>query len=399
MAESSSHINGADCAAFWHVQTGRSRVQRLIASDGFRGEYPYAGVVVVAENCAPGEDGSASLAVETVRDVFAEGVAYGVEDALRDSFQEASDAIREKGLGGCSAAALAFSATHIWYALSGNCRLYRIDSDGVRCLVYDKSIATEMKLSSDHPDYLKKVREMNWWMGAESSGKPACGHSRIRKDTTYLLMTAGSWVQFEHARPILLRKGSRKTLQGWLTTLARDLKLAYRRQGGALAAVSGSEAKSSGNISWKWLTLVIGLLAIAGYLVLGNPFGEKSTSERADLFQEDSISNIVMPLHPDSADTTSSGSVFMGLMPDSASLSLHADTLPCILDHLPLAAAFIGDGGVSLPPDSFSVRINLNPDAQWENFSPGIYHIAGDTASGILAGILSERFPTLNWSS
>jgi len=386
--------------AVWHVQPGRSRVQRKTVADGFRTEYPYAGVVVVSENLSPDEDSSASIAVETIRDVFAEGVAFGVEDALSESFEEASDLIREKKLGGCSAAAIAFSATHIWYALAGNCRIYRIDSDGVRCIVKDRSRASEMNMQPDHPDYIKTIRNMDWWLGAPSEGKPVCGHTRLRRDTTYLAMTSSSWIQFEHISPILNRKGIRRTLNGWLTSLSRDLKLAYRRQGGALAAVSGARVRSGGAISWKSIGIAAASLLLAGYLVFGNPFTcNDQTSLRSDLFSGDTVpEEIVQPIMADStaddAETATDVSI-LSMFADSMSSDSSETLLPDISDEIPLPTVFIGESAVPLPADSFLISTNAEPDIQWENFAPGIYSINGDSASEILAQSVSALYPEL----
>ncbi len=399
MAKGSDSNTGAYSSSVWHVQPGRSRVQRKVVADGFRTEYPYAGVVVVAENQSPEEDNSASIAVETIRDVFAEGVAFGVDDALEDSFQEASELIRNKQLAGCSAAAVAFSATHIWYALAGNCRIYRIDSDGVRCIVQDRTRAADLNMAINHPDYLKTVRDMEWWLGAPEQGKPVCGHTRLRKDTTYLLMTAGSWIQFEQTKPVLHRKGARKTINGWITSLSRDLKLAYRRQGGAMAAVSGARARDGGTVSWRSIGVAALSIALAGYLVFGKPIScQEEEGQRADLFSADTVpEEIVRPLVPE-ADTSSTEDTVGGGMLASFNDSLAASMEPAVPDissELPLQTAIIGGTDVPLPPDSFAVSVNTEPDLQWENFSPGIYSLPGDTASAILA----RRFPccSLPW--
>lgn len=386
--------------AVWHVQAGRSRVQRSAVAGGFRTEYPYAGVVVVAENISPEDDNSASIVVGTVRDIFAEGVAFGVEDALDESFEEASDLLGKGELGGCSAAALAFSGSHVWYALAGNCRIYRIDSDGVRCIVQDRSHASDKNMQPDHPEYSKKVRNMDWWLGAPTPGKPVTGHTRLRGDTTYLVMTSGSWIQFEHLRPVLHRKGVRRSLPGWITSLARDLKLAYRRQGGALAAVSGVKTRTGGTVSWKALGTAAAAVALTGYLVLGKPFScSREAGERSDLFSSDSVPlEIIQPIMPDSTagpvQTEHQGSLFthfaQGIQQDSVE-----SAVPDISPVLPLQTVFVGGAADSLSPDSFAVNVNREPDIQWENYAPGIYSISGDTASELLALSVSLIYPEL----
>lgn len=388
----------------WQLQNGRSRIQRGLAADGFRGDFPYAGVTVVAENKDPEENSSASIAVETVRDVFAEGVAFGVEDVLRDAFQEAAEIIREQKLSGCSAAAIAVCGTHIWYAMAGNCRIYRIDSDGVNCFVQDQSAANEINMSPDHTDYYKKIREMKWWLGSPEQGKPICGHARIKQDTTYMILTAGGWTQFENSANTIHRKGTRKTLDGWLGSVTREMKLAYRRQGGALGAVSGLKKKRMKSFPWRSSVYIAAFLGLMGFLVFANPFSrssENSDSERTDLFFSDSsLEDIVQPIAGDTTSDAGPQEEFglLGLVSGSQ-LFREDDTVePAIIDisaDLPLQMVQIGGSVPSLNPDTFSVNLNAEPDTLWENFTPGIYAIRADTASLLLAQTISLSYPGL----
>jgi hypothetical protein len=375
---------GAGCSVAWQLQNGRSRVQRGIAADGFRGNYPYAGVVVVAENRVSEDDSSAQIAVEAIRDIFAEGVAFGVEDVLLGSFTEAADNIRSKKQSGCSAAAIAFSGTHIWYASAGNCRIYRIDSDGVDCIAYDQSNAGEIKAPPDHTSYSRKANELKWWLGSDAAGKPVCGHSRIRQNTTYIILTAGGWIQFENNAVSIQKKAVKKTLAGWLASLSRDMKLAYRRQGGALGAVSGVVNGGGSCFPWKSWTSVTVFLGLIGYLVFANPFFTgNDTDEKTDLFFPDSAEEIVQPIPEHSAIAADSLLYSeQGLKPD-------------IRAELPLQVAQIGGTVQELSPDSFVVCFNSEPDLQWESFSSGIYCIKGDTASTVLAQSINTLYPDL----
>lgn len=401
MKRQSNDRPGAGCSVAWQLQNGRSRVQRGIAADGFKGDYPYAGVTVVAENRNSEEDLSASISVETVRDVFAEGVAFGVEDALRDSLLEANEIIHDKKLGGCSAAAIAFSGTHIWYAMAGNCRIYVIDSDGISCVVRDQSAANELNMSPDHPDYSKRIRELKWWLGSPREDKPVCGHARIKQDTTFLILTAGGWIQLESKTTAVHRKGVKKTLDGWLSAISREMKLAYRRQGGALGAVSGANGGGGGSIPWKSWVYVAGFLGLIGFLVFANPFSsDVAIEDKTDLFSADSVEEIVQPIFADTASSTSisHNSGVLGTFADSL---LHAveetedPLIPDITAELPLQMVQIGGILPALSPDTFLVSLNPEPDIQWENFAPGIYSIRGDTASSTLAQIVCSEYPDL----
>jgi len=372
-----------------------------MAADGFRGDYPYAGVTVVAENRIPEDNSSALIAVETVRDVFAEGVAFGVEDALRDSLLEAAGIICDKKLSGCSAAAIAFSGTHLWYSIAGNCRLYKIDSDGVSCIVHDQSAANRMNISPDHPDYYKRIRELEWWLGSSAPNKPISGHARIKQDTTFVIFTAGGWTQFEKNTTVVHRKGIKKTLGGWLSSLSRDMKLAYRRQGGALGAVSGVKKGSVSSMSWKSMIYMAAFLGLIGFLVFANPFSISSeTDVKTDLFSSDSMEEIVQPIV---ADTVSS----IEILEEPGLLSIVSDslfytgqeitelTVPDITADLPLQVVQVGGDVPHLSSDTFAVSLNFEPDLQWENFAPGIYAIRGDTASFMLAHVISPAYPGL----
>ena len=395
---------GAGCSVVWQLQNGRSRIQRGMAADGFRGDFPYAGVTVVAENKDPEENTSASIIVETVRDVFAEGVAFGVEDVLRDAFQEAAEIIRDKKLSGCSAAAIAVCGTHIWYAMAGNCRIYRIDSDGVNCFVHDQSAATEINMPPDHTDYYKKIREMKWWLGSPSQGKPVCGHARIKQDTTYMILTAGGWTQFENTANTFHRKGTRKTLDGWLASVTREMKLAYRRQGGALGAVSGLKKKRRNPFSWRTSVCITAFLGLMAFLVFANPFSrssETSDSERTDLFSSDSSrEDIVQPIAGDTTPETASHEEFwlLSLVSDSLFFSENDSAEAAVLDisaDLPLQVVQVGGSVPSLSRDTFAISLNSEPDPQWENFAPGIYAIRADTVSLLLARTISISYPGL----
>ncbi len=402
MNRQQSNQAACECSVTWLLQNGRSRIQRGMAADGFKGDYPYAGVTVIAENRLSEEDSSATIAVETVRDVFAEGVAFGVEDALLDSLMEAADMIRDKELTGCSAAAIAFSGTHIWYAMVGNCRIYKVDSDGLTCLVYDQSLANELKLPADHSDYSKKVKELNSWLGSADDCRPACGHARIKQDTTYLIFTSSGWMQIENRVVMVDERKNRTSLDAWLANLSRDLKLAYRRQGGALGAVSGVGNGKIGSVPWKSALYIVAFLGLIGFLLFGNFFSKDSdTGQRTDLFSTDSIEEIVQPILANT-DTiiveNSSHSSFFDMVNDSlfsTSIETTEALIPDIAADIPLQIVQIGGVLPTLNPDTFAVSFNSEPDAQWENFSPGIYSIKGDTVSILLAERVSTFYPEL----
>lgn len=386
------------CDVSWLLQNGRSRIQRSMAADGFKGDYPYAGVVVVAENRNPEEDYSSKITVETVRDVFAEGVAFGVEDALRDSLLEAADIIRDKKLGGCSVAAVAFSGTHVWYAVAGNCRVYKIDSNGVDCIAHDQSAADEMKIPSGHQDYHKKIRDLKNWLGG--SDKLIYGHTRIKQGTTFAVFTAGGWIQLEGDAITVQRKVNNKP-EEWILALSKEMKLAYRRQGGAIGCISGVKKQRQSPVSWKSMLYMALFLVLIGFLVFANPFSRNTEEEtKTDLFSANTVEEVVQPILLDTVSdgATSEKSGLAVFFPDSLFISvLETPVAPGIdiSSDLPLQVMCLGDTIPSLNVDTFYVSLNSEPDAKWENFSPGIYSIQGDSASCILAQTISSVYPEL----
>lgn len=384
----SGAVGQPGCVGVWKAQTGRSRLQRLALADGFIGEYPYAGVVVVAEGLAPDDDPSAEITVNTVRDVFAEGVAYGIEDALQDAFREAADTIRRNGHAGCSAAAVAFSGSHAWFAGTGACRVLKLDEEGATLLAPDQSAAEAAGMGRDHPEYGKSVRELTRWLGGKD-GTFVTGHTRIRKGSVVLAATPGIWMNLKEGG--LLRKSSSRNLEAWLSAVTRETRAAYRRQGGAVAAAS---CLSGGRTSVPTLPVAAVLVMIVlGLLIATGAFEKKETVvEAQSIFTvDDPPSEVVMPLADDS----------VSLRPWSHSrlLSLLEDPLisiPDISSHLPLHTVLVGGEPETFSPDTFMVAHNENPNPRWENFSPGIYPLEGDTASLLLAEKLSADAPHLS---
>lgn len=375
------------CVGAWKAQPGRNRLQRRVCSDGYLGEFPYAGVVVVAEGLNPDDDPSAEIAVNTVRDVFAEGVAYGIEEALTDALREAADIIRRNGHAGCSVAAAAFCGTHAWFASTGACRILKYDEDTVSILAADCSEAESSGVGSDHPEYSRRIRDLSHWLGGEGN-HIITGHTRINPGAVVLTATPGVWM---HLREGALKRGTGKNIEVWLTALVRESRVAYRRQGGAVAAAS---CHSGGGARIPILPFVaVTVMVVLGVLLAAGVFDSRKPPEggEGNLFATpDSSTEVVMPLQQDS-----SSSRFWSYARIRDMVADSTRTVPDISADLPLGAVLAGGDSTRFSPDTFALAVNQAPDMQWENFQPGIYPLAGDTAAVFLAELLRTRNPEL----
>jgi hypothetical protein len=359
----------------------------MVCSDGYLGEFPYAGVVVAAEGINPDDDPSAEIAVNTVRDVFAEGVAYGIEEALADALREAADIIRRNGHGGCSVAAVAFCGTHAWFASTGTCRILKYDEDTVSVLAADCSEAESSGVGRDHPEYSRRVRDLSHWLGGEGN-HIITGHTRINPGVVVMAATPGVWM---HLREGVLKRGTGKNIEGWITALVRESRVAYRRQGGAVAVAS---CHSGSGARIPVLPFVaVAVMVVLGVLLAAGVFDSRKPPEggNGNLFSPpDSSTEVVMPLQQDSSSSRFwSYSRIRDMVRDSTNAA------PDISADIPLGAVLAGGDSALFSPDTFALAVNRSPNMQWENFTPGIYPLAGDTAAVFLAEVLRARSPGL----
>ncbi len=342
----------------------------------------------MAEGLAPDDDPSAEIAVNTVRDVFAEGVAYGIEEALQDAFREASDTIRQNGHAGCSASAVAFSGTHAWYVSTGTCRVLKYDEGTVSVLAADASVAESSGMGKDHPEYQRNSRDLTGWLGGNRDSF-CTGHTRIRPGSIVLAATPSVWMHLRESGS--QGKSSCKNLEGWLAAVIRETRTAYRRQGGALA---GASCLSGGRTTFPVLPLAALLvMVILGVLLATGVFERKpGTGESPSLFATpDSTPELVMPLPVDSVPFSLwRHGGYRSILRDSVASSSE------ILLDLPAGVVLVGGDSAGFSPDTFLVAFNQSPNLQWENFTPGIYPLAGDTTAVHLAEIIRTRYPELS---
>jgi hypothetical protein len=341
------------------VQNGRSRYQRSVAAGRVEPGHPFAGLVAVAEGL-PGDDRSASLAVTTVRDIFGEGVAYGVGEALADAVEEASERIRDAGLRGCSIAAAAFLGDRVWLAHRGNCRIYRTSDGEVSQVGREHSLAVQMGLRPEAPGFRERSRDLTAHMG-ERRAAPETAELSMSPGEGVLLLTAGAWLEL--ATNEIPSEGCGR--EG-LARLASRAKLRFRRQGGALASVCFRPAR-------RWRLGRRRVLGALPYLLMAAVIGGLIylTARLVSCGEE--------PAGPTGRDTTG---VVMPLRP-----SVPPDTvLPPPRDsRLPVGVLVLADDSLDLDADSFTQRVVGYPDPEWERFGRAVYSLAADSALDSLA--------------
>ncbi|MEN8209970.1 MAG: hypothetical protein ABFR50_12045, partial [Candidatus Fermentibacteria bacterium] len=112
----------------WMNQPGRLKSRMASAADGFHGSPAIAGAVSIAGNSSP-DSIYAQKAVAIVRDAFAEGVAYGVENVFREAIDEIT-AFTGKGVtDSISLAAAAVLGDEVWVYSMGTCQVFLSGTD------------------------------------------------------------------------------------------------------------------------------------------------------------------------------------------------------------------------------------------------------------------------------
>ena len=351
--------------ASWLVQNGRSRYQRAIAADGIEARYPFAGLVAVAESI-PGDERSAETAVTTVRDIFGEGIAYGVGEALADAVEEASERLRDLDLQGCSLAAAAYLGDRVWIAHRGSCRIYRIGKGPAIQLNRENTLAVQMGLGTDSPGFQERSRDLTAYLG-QRRAVPETDELVMQPGEGVLLTTAGTWLQL-----------SREDLDGFvcgeqgLTGLSGRARLRFRRQGGALASICFQEGR-------RWRVsrrrLLGALPAILTTLILA---GIVYLAVRLVSCEETEVP-------PDGADST--GVVLPLERPQPEDTAAIAE--PPSIE--PLGTLVLADDSLELDYLRFrQTPTGGVPDPEWERFTPAVYTLAGDSLTDSTKASLAE---------
>ena len=249
----------------WMNQPGRliSRMESI--ADGFQGSSAIAGAASVAENNSP-DSCFAEKAVAIVRDAFAEGVAYGVQNVFMEAIDEINAFAMEGASDSLSLAAAAALGNEVWVYSRGTCQAFLsgVDTDG-RGSVVDIE-------------------------GTEIS------HLVLKPGQSIILLTSSlrKLMGSAAARKHLSRCS--KPLSFCLSEMISETRIRFRKKGGSAAAVR--LCTDSGRMSLpgrKHLVYILILIfsVAATFLILCPGSGEKDSLIRADSASE---SEVVMPL-------------------------------------------------------------------------------------------------------
>ncbi len=220
----------------WLNQPGRLSMKMASVSDGFQASPPYASVLVVAE-CEKNDPVCAMTSVAIVRDTFAEGVAYGVEDALNNAFDEVLKKNSENGHDSCSIASIAVLGCEVRVVSTGTC--YAFLTNGA---IQEESISC----SSMNIDVLPHRFELKY------------GQSVILV-THGLRKLVGSVVAARQA------SFYNDTLAKCLEEMVAETRIRFRKKGGSIAAVRfGSGSKRITGLLRKYGIFIV----LSGALVL-----------------------------------------------------------------------------------------------------------------------------------
>jgi len=250
----------------WINQPGRVLSIMDSIADGFLGSSAIASAAVVSENSPP-DSGCTEKAVAIVRDAFAEGVAYGVEDVLTDAVSEIEALTRDTGADSFSLAAAAAIGNEVWIYSRGTCLVFLsgVDSDG-------GSQKGVVELSGEEVHHLKL--------------KP--GQSIILLTHTLRKLMRSS-IAVRHAARC------RRPLSTCLSDMINETRIRFRKKGGSAAAVRLCPDSRKIRLPGKrfWMFLIILTLAAAAILSLCSDYGDTSAPALIDSLHTDEV---VLPL-------------------------------------------------------------------------------------------------------
>ena len=236
-------------------------------ADGFQGSSAIAGAASVAENSSP-DSCSAEKAVATIRDAFAEGIAYGVENVFMEAIDEINAFTMEGVSDSLSLAAAAILGNEVWVYSSGTCQVFLsgVDTDGSG----SKNI--------------------------EDTEDRGIHHLVLQPGQSIILLTSGLRKLMGSAAATKYSSCCRKPLSFCLSEMISETRIRFRKKGGSAAAVR--LCTDSGRMSlpgMKYLLYLFAfILAIAAALLTLCPgCEEKDSLIRADSASE---SEVVMPL-------------------------------------------------------------------------------------------------------
>ncbi|MBN1434510.1 hypothetical protein JW921_07095 [Candidatus Fermentibacterales bacterium] len=357
----------------WLEHSGRNRRLQNCASAGFAGEYPLASVIAVAEGRGGGWR-SASLVVSHVRDMFAEGVAYGIGESLLEAMKEAGAELRAHKLRGCSATAAAFLGNEFWIAHAGNGRAYITGTDRVSPLTEDHTLDREMGLEEGDPGYRLRRLDLTRHMAQPEVDVQAI-HGTLEKGQALALCTFSTWDRLKESR-----------MRGFLLApdaasdaaeqLLKESRARYRIGGGAVAVARvgrfGRPWKGLGRRTRRIIYAGAALAVILGGTCL--------------ISNLDGVGNNVAETHADTDSLPDPSAVFPLISPrlgaDTTAVDSTATGPGTAASALPLSTVLLSESAPVLP-ESLAVfdLVQASPiDTLYENGEAGIYCLVDDSA-------------------
>jgi len=332
----------------WLSQPGRVVSKTCVAAEGFRAKPPYASVTLVAE-CAEDDHECVAATTAAIRDTFAEGVAHGIGEALRDAFDRVSEAWGRSGHERCSAAAVAAMGGDAWVAVIGSCHAFMTDRGSEASVdIHPREEGDPGDGAQDRTFRMRKII--------------------LREGQSILLATRGLRKLMGSSAASRYTSDGRETLSSCLRTLVRETRIQFRKRGGAVAAARFVTARAV--VPWRRYVLpaAAGLAAIAATVILFGIFGGRDPDGDGTAAALPADDPVVMPLEPpaESLDT--------GAVPDTVSVLF----IPGISPSL--------EGVGAMRPGSSGAP----PDERWENAPGGVYYLQSDTVASELARRLAD---------
>ena len=251
----------------WMNQPGRLISRMESVADGFHGSSAIAGAVSVAENSSP-DSCYAEKAVAIVRDAFAEGVAYGVENVFMEAIDEINAFAGEGVCDSLSLAAAAVLGNEVWVYSSGTCQVFLSGAD----------------TGGSDSENVVDIEENR------------IGHLILQPGQSIILLTSGLRKLMRSAAARKYSSRCSKPLSFCLSEMISETRIRFRKKGGSAAAVRLCvDSRRTTLFGRKYLACILAFMiaVAAAVLTLCSGSGEKGSLVRTDSTSE---SEVVMPL-------------------------------------------------------------------------------------------------------
>jgi hypothetical protein len=236
-------------------------------ADGFQGSTAIASVTAVAENRSQNSD-CAENAVAVLRDTFAEGVAYGVVDVLKDAIDEINAVALEGDQDPCSLAAAAVLGDEVWVYSTGTCRAFMSGAESG-----GRGLEKVVDLSSHGIEYFK-----------------------LKPGQSIIIVTHGLRKLMGSAAALSYSSRCKKPLSFCLSEMVRETRIRFRKKGGSVAAVRLCIGSSRMNLPVRKLVICLfaAVLAVVSAFFI---FCYMSEENNANIQADSSFTDeTVMPL-------------------------------------------------------------------------------------------------------